>query len=160
MVPIQRNVRFGDPRVPMFLWDKVFPQESGCWLWGAYSLPSGYGRLRRNKTYWMAHRFFYASLVRFPESQTLDHLCRERSCVNPGHLEEVSRRENTLRGIGPPAFNVKKTHCPRGHPFFGDNLLKTHGSRPWHRWCKKCHCETERRRREKKRLALQAGGVP
>lgn len=54
----------------------------------------------------------------------LDHLCRVRHCVNPEHLEPVTRRENVLRGEGLAAINANKTHCKRGHEFSGDNLLE------------------------------------
>ena len=52
----------------------------------------------------------------------LDHLCRNRKCVNPEHLEQVTHLENQIRGIGFIAKNIRKTHCDRGHPLNGNNL--------------------------------------
>lgn len=70
-----------------------------------------------------------------PDDLQLDHLCRNRLCVNPSHLEPVTCRENVLRGNGRCAANAKKTHCPRGHAYAGANLLiGTKGER----CCRKC----------------------
>lgn len=57
-----------------------------------------------------------------PEGLVIDHLCRNRGCVNPDHLEAVTQRENILRGEGLAAANARKTHCPKGHPYSGENL--------------------------------------
>jgi hypothetical protein len=60
---------------------------------------------------------------------TLDHLCRNKACVNPAHLEPVTNRENVLRGVGLSAENARKTHCKRGHPLSGDNVVVSKGGR-------------------------------
>lgn len=94
------------------------PHLGPCWLWTG-RLHEGYG-IRSGKR---AHVIAYQLLVGpVPEDQVLDHLCRVRHCVNPGHLEPVTRRENALRGTGISAINARKTHCLRGHPLSGDNL--------------------------------------
>ncbi len=74
--------------------------ESDCWLWAGPLVASGYGRFQLNDQSWMAHRVAYTLLVGpIPVGLVLDHLCRNRRCVNPKHLEPVTSKENTLRGI-------------------------------------------------------------
>jgi hypothetical protein len=84
----------------------------------------------------MAHRWAYHHLVA-PVSADLeiDHLCRNRGCVNPAHLEPVTSRENKLRGYGAAAKNARKTECKRGHPFTPENTGRTGGGG---RYCKQC----------------------
>jgi hypothetical protein len=95
---------------------------SGCWRWTGYIGGGGYGTvmLKRQgagkKRHVLAHRFVYSILVGpVPPDLTLDHLCRNRACVNPAHLEPVTMRVNVLRGIGPAALNARKEYCSRGH---------------------------------------------
>lgn len=84
----------------------------------------------------MAHRVVYEAWVGpIPEGLTLDHLCRVRCCVNPLHLEPVTRGENVLRGDAFTAVNARKAHCPQGHPY--DYRDPTHG----YRRCTKCDRE-------------------
>ena len=72
----------------------------------------------------LAHRLSFEWLVGpIPDGLQIDHLCRNRNCVNPAHLEPVTNRENGLRGTGISAINSKKTHCPQGHPLSEDNLF-------------------------------------
>lgn len=116
-------------------WPKVLmaaPDE--CWLWGAYIAPEGYGRIhagRDSPRPLLAHRVAYELLVGpIPEGLTLDHLCRNRGCVNPAHLEPVTNRENIMRGTSVPARNARKTHCKHGHVFSPENTrLRRDGSR-------------------------------
>ncbi len=92
----------------------------------------------------LAHRRVY-ELLRgpIPEGLTLDHLCRERSCVNPDHLEPVTFRENIRRGQSPPGINSRMTHCKNGHPLSGDNIrIETSGGRR----CRTCDNERCRAR--------------
>ncbi len=96
------------------------PEE--CWEWiGGTS--RGYGRFWSGRSQVPAHRYGYERFIGpIPVGLTLDHLCRNRSCVNPEHLEPVSMRVNLLRGIGPAAKNARQTLCLRGHPLAGTNL--------------------------------------
>ena len=82
-----------------------------------------------------AHRVAYEIIKgKIPDGLDLDHLCRNKVCVNPDHLEAVTRRENLMRGNTIIAKEVKQTHCKRGHPLSGNNLY-FYGFRR----CKKCH---------------------
>lgn len=100
--------------------------HSGCWVWLGTLNPGGYGSVGYKGKTWGAHRVSYL-LARgeLPERQDLDHLCRVRSCINPDHLEPVTRCENLRRGKGGrnlAAAALAKTHCPNGHPYSGTNL--------------------------------------
>ena len=75
---------------------------SGCWVWLRALNWNGYGLIRHRGRQLRAHRFAYELYVGpIPPALTLDHLCRDRGCVNPAHLEPVTRAENVLRGRGP-----------------------------------------------------------
>jgi hypothetical protein len=96
--------------------------DGECWEWTARVDRYGYGRFRLDRKMELAHRVAYRIFVGdIPEGLTVDHLCRNRKCVNPAHLEAVSRKDNTLRGVGPTAVNAGKDVCASGHPFNADN---------------------------------------
>jgi len=83
----------------------------------------------------MAHRYLYEETVaKLPPEIQLDHLCRNRRCVNVNHLEPVTGAENRRRGESPVGINSRKTSCNHGHPLSGDNLYVYSG----HRCCKEC----------------------
>lgn len=127
---------FYDDRLPTRFWAKVAPKPDGCWVWTAAHVADGYGNYKLDGRAQRAHRVAYQALVgEIPEGMTLDHLCRRRDCVNPGHMEVVSRRENTIRGEGATARNSRKTHCAHGHEFTEAN---TYLYRGW-RVCRKCN---------------------
>jgi hypothetical protein len=121
-------------------WDRV-DKTPTCWVWtgGVMSGRHQYGRVHVGAAkYRPAHRVAYEMLVGpIPEGLDLDHLCRNRVCVNPAHLEPVTNHENILRGTGPTAINARKTHCKRGHPLNGDNLVALRNSNE--RKCRICH---------------------
>lgn len=103
-------------------WAKVEVTED-CWVWGGY-LTDGYGKMMWNRRQGQAHRFAYESFVGpIPDSLTIDHLCRNRACVNPAHMEPVTQQENVLRGVGVGAINGAKTHCKWGHSLSGENII-------------------------------------
>lgn len=109
-----------------------------CWEWTSGKNSKGYGRVHATKLERgaMAHRVMY-ELVRgpIPEGLTLDHLCRNRACVNPDHLEAVTNRLNIIRGSSPAADNANKATCLRGHALSGRNVwIAKDGSRV----CKEC----------------------
>lgn len=122
--------------------------KGDCWEWAVGLMGGGYGQFHFDGKPNYAHRWIY-ELVNGPVGSdlTLDHLCRNRKCVRPDHLEPVTRGENVLRGVGPSAIAAKATHCPQGHPYSGENLtVKKDGTRR----CKTCHRERERTRRQRK----------
>lgn len=110
-----------------------------CWNWTGSKTDSGYGIFSNRKPRYKVHRYSYEIFVgKIPTGLTIDHLCRNRLCVNPSHLEPVARSENVMRGIGHGAVNIKKTHCPSGHPYSGKNLMRlTWNGRPY-RKCRTC----------------------
>lgn len=121
------------------LWDKIQILDDGCcWPWtGAIKKSTGYGDIYigngKNGT---AHRAFYKIEVD-PNIDGLDvdHLCANRWCMNPGHLEAVPSRINTLRGNGPSAMNARKTHCKNGHELSKSNIYMINNERR----CKTCN---------------------
>lgn len=117
---------------------KLIPANdgSGCILWGGGKMWKGYGIFSLKGHPVRAHRFSYALSSHLTDEQSLDHLCRNRACVNPAHLEPVTARQNVLRSpIAPARINADKTHCPKGHPYAGQNLfVRANGIRE----CREC----------------------
>lgn len=141
--------RYGDPRIgrnnfggtaAARLWRQV-EKTPTCWLWVG-PVSNGYGVVTTTeygKT--KAHRLAYELLVgKVPDGLDLDHLCRVRRCVNPAHVEPVTRAENLRR----------RTHCPNGHEYTADNTDITRAGR---KCCRLCADLKRARRREKYRAA-------
>ena len=124
MIEIRQAPQFGDVRLPPYFWDRVQPcPMTGCWLWVGATGGGGYGSINTAGVKGLAHRIGFEVLVGpIYGDQVLDHLCRVRCCVNPEHLEPVSKVENVLRGVGPSAQAARATTCPQGHPYSGANL--------------------------------------
>lgn len=111
-------------------WSKV-DKTGDCWLWTGTRNQKGYGRAELGGRRTGAHRVAWLRSGRdIPEGMQLDHLCRNRACVNPGHLEVVNNRTNVLRGHTLPALNIQKTHCVNGHAYSVENTrYRKDGSR-------------------------------
>ena len=131
--------------------DRIMPEpNSGCWIWLGDAISKGYGRFDGQ----MAHRVSYElHKGKIPTGLVLDHLCRNHMCVNPDHLEAVTRRENTIRGIGPTALNAQKTHCNNGHPLDAANTRFQAREGGVRRACKTCQLESMRRYRSRAALS-------
>ena len=113
-----------------------------CWVWLGAVNTWGYGHLSsRHTRNTLARRVVYEALVGpIPEGLQLDHLCRNKLCVNPAHLEPVTRKENILRGTAPSAKHARKTLCPKGHPYRerrdsrNQRICLICKRENWHRW--------------------------
>jgi hypothetical protein len=144
----------------IYLFGGKVTEGDGCWLWsGAHFQTTGYAlfNVKCDDSKWrptVAHRAAWRIYVGpIPEGLQLDHLCRNRACVNPGHLEPVSQAVNIRRGEGASALNAVKTHCPQGHEYTPENTYRKPGTE-W-RDCRECMRERDRRR-----AASRRGYVP
>lgn len=131
-------------------WSKVDRRgDDECWEF----LKNGderfvYGTFLNNGTTYIAHRFSYElEHGAIPEGLEIDHLCRNKACVNPNHLEAVTHAENIKRA---PYF--QRTHCIHGHPFKGDNLYVNPRG---HRECRTCRRRHHKKFRSKPRHLVQ-----
>ena len=127
-----------DKIIQRFLGKIVYFPGSDCWWWGGYrNSKHKYGQFHVNRHPWKAHRISYEihkGLI--PDGLDIDHLCRNRACVNPDHLEPVTRSINVKRGLAPSisrATKLAKTHCKFGHEYTPENIM-------WrgYRQCKIC----------------------
>jgi hypothetical protein len=121
-----------------------------CWQWTGALSSCGYGRIGNQ----YAHRIMYSALEgEIPAGMEIDHLCRNRGCVKPSHLEAVAHSTNVRRGIAPAlaaARGLATTHCPQGHPLSGDNIY-WNKKKGW-RSCRICGKTSSRERQRLARL--------
>jgi hypothetical protein len=123
----------------------VVDTETGCWVWMAARNARGYGVVKADGKTQLAHRVYYEQHVGpIPSGLVIDHLCRNRACVNPSHMEPVTNKVNILRGISPPAANAGKRQCDNGHEYTPENtyvrrdtgarMCRTCRRSAWRRW--------------------------
>lgn len=128
---------------PIFRAMKYFKvgKPEDCWNWTGGKCEKGYGLFKVNSRLLMrAHRFIRSFLTgENPKGLVSDHLCRNHSCVNPSHIEFVENLENVRRGNAGHNWRAK-THCPKGHPYSGDNVVyaKQSSGRGFARSCRTC----------------------
>lgn len=156
----KRWLRWGDPHVKRpttpaeaRFWAKVekngptpstYRHRGTCWQWTAGTISTGYGMFHPTKsTQVLSHRYAYEQVKGpIPDGLVIDHLCRNRLCVNPAHLEAVTLAVNTRRGLSVSTFNALKTDCPASHPYSPEN---TYVSPKGSRICRACARERDRK---------------
>jgi hypothetical protein len=132
--------------------DRLTRKTDCCWLWLGGIDGGGYGLIRVDGRLTKAHRVSYELHVGpIPDGMHMDHLCRVRLCVRPDHLEPVTNKENTARGIGPSgdAAKAARTHCPQGHPY--DEVHIDRGAR----FCRRCKNDYSNRWYARRRQAAK-----
>ncbi len=114
---------------------------NGCWLWHGCVDQKGYGRLHSFYTSNVAHRWAYERFIGpIPHNHQCHHMCGVKGCVNPSHLEALTQREHSAKHP-----QTRKTHCPQGHPYSGDNLyMRTDKNGHTTQHCVVCHRKRNR----------------
>ena len=136
-------------------WSKVDrPSPYSCWEWTAYLNPrTGYGQFTIGGTVDVAHRVAWElTHGPVPEGKELDHLCRNRACANPLHLEPVTHAVNAQRGR--TGKWERPDHCPQGHPFDETNTYIPPPTSPAQRQCRICRNEAAARYRARRKVKV------
>jgi HNH endonuclease len=104
----------------MRIMERIIEQENGCWIWTGAKFVNGYGYISIKRKNRLLHRVIYEHYRNeIPHGKVIDHLCRNKLCINPDHLEVVTQRDNVMRGEGIAAKNALKLTCPKGHQYSG-----------------------------------------
>lgn len=131
---------------------RCLTNEKGCHLFQGY-LRQGYARASVYdsgcKTVTVHLAIYEFVNGRIPEGCDPDHLCRNRNCINPDHIEVVTHKVNVLRGSGHTAINARKTHCIRGHEFTTDNTISAYTNNGG-RKCRACARQLHEQRNAKR----------
>jgi hypothetical protein len=121
MLELRKRDRLSSPLARVMA--NTTPQGT-CLVFTGHLNVSGYGYMKVNQKNRRVHKVVYEEVFgKVPAGLVLDHLCRNRGCCNPSHLEVVTVKENLLRGQSIQAQNARKTHCKNGHPLTGTNLV-------------------------------------
>lgn len=103
----------------------VVENSDGCWIWQCHISNSGYGRITLGGKSLYSHRVSYEAFVGLiPSGKEIDHLCRNRACCNPAHLEPVTSQVNVRRGHSPGAIALRRSECDRGHSFADHGVIR------------------------------------
>lgn len=135
------------------VWASISEDGAGCWNWTRDMRSNGYGQITIAGRSQNAHRAVYELLVEpVPTGMHLDHLCRNRRCVKPEHMEVVTPRENAVRG-----YYGQKQFCVQGHPYKGDNLYVSYRKETGYpkRGCKTCRRAAVRKSHHKSKSLQQ-----
>lgn len=152
--PAQRFAAKVDPRGPLSLFHGA---PGPCHLWTNSLNNKGYGTFWHRRTV-KAHRFAYEQARGpIPEGLEVDHVCRRRACVNPGHLRAVTHRENILASSNHVAARAAVTHCPAGHAY---DQANTYRAPDGTRKCRPCKNARSRATRAAQRAAQRAPVAP
>lgn len=142
-----------DPNYRAKVWGRIIanvaPTNAGCWEWMKFKNEDGYGAVSVKRRMVTVHQVALAISIggAWPPPLEVDHLCRNRSCCNPDHLEVVTSGENSRRGKAPEVTGERqrnKTHCPAGHPYDEKNTYRN--PRTGYRLCRPCRARRERDR--------------
>jgi len=124
---------------------RVQHESSGCHIWTGATAGTGYGSIKAWGRVLAPHRIAWVSHhgVDIPAGLVIDHTCRNKTCINPLHLDAVTQRENAMRGSSPSAMKARQECCPNGHPYSEDNLVAAQAARGY-RECRRCALERGR----------------
>ena len=124
----RKHLRWGDPlgvrRARTFAesFELYVVKGEECWEWKGPKYSNGYTRISSGRNQMLGHRWAYEYFrEQIPKGLVIDHLCRNRGCVNPSHMEAVTNEENLRRGAGYALVNGMRTSCIHGHEYTPEN---------------------------------------
>ena len=137
-----KGVETTDLDIRSRIMNNIAVSETGCWEWQRRVIPAGYGYMSTRGKLRPVHRVSYEFFVGpIHPDQEIDHLCRNRKCVNAEHLEAVTHRINFLRGIHPTAVQVREGRCAKGHD--ASNINRQSSKQPYCRVCRNIRRKTK-----------------